>query len=464
MSMTRNNRKKNYSIICLLSGLVLFFLSACDKPSISFGTTFVNNNNTNIIAVDTFATALSTVQLDSFPTAGTNTMLLGSYNDPYFGSITSKSFLQFGTPGGIPVVTTESVFDSISLIMRINKSFYGDTMIPQRYYVSQLDTPLKLPLPPFPQTFFNNKRVSFSSTPLGFTDVTIKPLAGITKSILTKDSVQIELPDTLGQDLLHLMFIKSQVVTNLTSFLNYFKGLCIYSDTVGGRGVMFGFNDSAIIRLVYHQPGATNNYVNVIFPIYNRSFQFNQINFDRSGTPLTVFGSLPRPNPTVSAEAPSALTNHVTYLQSATGLQVKIKFPSISTLGQFSDYIGIYKADLIIKPISGSYSPLLALPPQLILSLTNDNNQLGTSLTFNGTVQTGSLVTDYITGQNTQYVYDVTSFIKQQVTLPANSLNALMLNIPSPSNYTTFNRVMIGDQTNKLFNATLKVYYVSLPH
>ncbi|MES1221361.1 MAG: DUF4270 family protein [Bacteroidota bacterium] len=462
--MKRKIRKKNFCTICLLSGLAIFFLGSCDKPSISFGTTFVNNNNTNIIAVDTFTTSLSTVMLDSFPTSGTGVMLIGSYQDPYFGWVSSKSFLQIGPPSSIPSITTQSVFDSISFIMRINKTYYGDTTISQRYYVSQLDTILKFPLPPLPQSFYNNYKPAFNPVPFGYTDLTIKPTAVITKSILTKDSVQIELPDTLGKQLMQLMYTKSQIVTDLTSFVNYFKGLCVYSDTVTGKGVMFGFIDSAFIRLVYHQPGATFTYVNVYFPMNNRALQFNQVNVDRSGTPLTAFASAPRPNPTVWAEIPSASTNHNVYAQSGTGLQVKIRFPTISTLAQFTDYIGIYKAELIIKPVSGSYSPLLSLPPQLILSQTNENNQLGSVLTYGGAVEYGNLVTDYITGQNTAYTYDVTSFIKQQVSLPASSQNGLMLSLPSPLNYTTFNRVVIGDQTNKVFNATLKVYYVSLPN
>jgi hypothetical protein len=464
MSMKRFPRNKKYGMICLLSGLVLFSFIACDKPSISFGTTFINNNNTNIIVIDTFTTALSTVRLDSFPTGNTGVMLIGSYNDPYFGSITSKAIVQFGIPSPLPSLTTQSVFDSISLIMRINKTFYGDTMVPQRYYVNQLDTPLRLPLPPQPQAFFSNKIVAFDPNPLGFTDVTIKPTAVITKSIYTKDSVQIDLPDTLGKDLMQLMYTKSETVTNLTAFLNYFKGVSISADPVISKGVIFGFNDSAIIRLVYHEPGATFTYHNVYMQINNKAFQFNQVTADRSGTPLTAFDNASRPNGNVWAEVPSAQTNHGAYMQSGTGLEMKIRFPTISTLANLPDYIGVYKAELILKPVGGSYTTSLPLPPQALLSVTDNNNLLGSPLTFGGTVQYGSLVTDYITGQNTSYTYDVTNFIKQQVGLPASSQNGLMLSVPSPANYTTMNRVVIGDQTNKVFNATLRVYYVSLPH
>src|SRR5580698_9365980 len=126
MSITRKNKYKNISITFLVSVLATCVLAGCDKPNINFGTTFVNNNNTNIIVVDTFTASLSTVALDSFPTAGTGTMLIGRYNDPYFGNITSRSFLQMGIPS-IPGLTYQSAFDSLSLIMRVNKNYFGDT-------------------------------------------------------------------------------------------------------------------------------------------------------------------------------------------------------------------------------------------------------------------------------------------------------------------------------------------------
>ena len=464
MSEKRNNQRNKFSLFLLVTALAGTLFTGCDKPNINLNTNnFVSNNNTNIIYVDTFSTNLSTVLLDSFPTAGTGNILIGSYKDPYFGDITSRSFLQISKPSSVPQVSIFAVFDSISLIMRINKSYYGDTLIPQHIMVSQLDTNYQLPLPPLPRTFYNNTNFPYNPTPLGFTDVTIKPTALITSSIATKDSIQIRLPDSLGKSLLNLLYVKSEIVNNNTAFLNYFKGLCLYADN-SSKGVIFGFKDSVYLRLVYHEPGASFRYVNVSFPINNATTAFNQITIDRTGTPLSVMAQFQqeRKNPNVPTEVPAGLTNHAAYVQSMSGLQAKVNFPSVFTLSQRSDFVGVLKAQLILKPEPGSYSPLLALPKQLIASQTDLNNGIGAPLTLSGQIQYGNLITDYITGQNTQYSYDVTNYIKELLTIPTNQYG-LILNIPSPANYTTFNRAVLGDKTNKNFSSKLIIYYISLP-
>jgi hypothetical protein len=465
MSMKRINRGWKFSTAFFLTVLSIILLTGCEKPNIAFGTNFVANNTTNIVVLDTFSANLSTVMLDSIPTAGTGVMLIGSYDDSYFGNISSRSFLQIAKPASIPAISEFAVFDSISLIMRINKSFYGDTTIPQRYYVNQLAEDYLFPLPPLPRTFFNTSSIPYFATPLGFKDVTIKPTAVITSSVSTKDTVQIMLPDSLGLDLMQLMYNKSFTVTNPTAFLNFFNGIMISADP-SGKGVIYGFNDSVFIRLVYHEPGANFHYVNVNFPLNNSAMQFNQVSFDRTGTPLTAFNGLQEPNPTIPLEVPSGSTNNAAYIQSMTGLEAKVLFPTIYTLTQFSDYISLLKAELVLKPIPGSYSPLLALPPRIIASQTGITNQLGPSLVLGNAIQYGNLVTDYITGVNTSYTFDVTAYLKQQLTLNSNifTQDGLMLSIPSPANYTSFDRVVLGDKNNKNFSAQLIVYYISFPH
>ena len=194
--------------------------------------------------------------------------------------------------------------------------------------------------------------------------------------------------------------------------------------------------------------------------------QFNQVSFDRTGTPLTAFNGIARPNPNIPAEVPSGSTNNAAYIQSMTGLQAKVLFPTIYTLTQFTDYISLLKAELVLKPIPGSYSPLLALPPKITASQTGVTNQLGPPLILGNAIQYGNLITDYITGVNTSYSYDVTNYLKQQLTLNNNifTQDGLMLSIPSPANYTSFDRVVLGDKNNKNFSVQLIVYYISFPH
>ncbi|HVM89771.1 MAG TPA: DUF4270 family protein [Puia sp.] len=439
-------------------------MSACRKPSIAFGTSFVNNNNTSIIVVDTSTVLLSTVLEDSFPTAGTGTMLLGRYQDPELGMITSKTFLQIGTPG-VKSVSALAGFDSISLIMHINKTFYGDTTITQRYYVSQLQQVIQFPYPT-QTTYYNKSGFAFNPAPLGYTDVNISPTAvHTTQNAL--DTVKIRLADTLGQKLLSMIQNKSDTISNSNSFLGYFKGLVIYSDTsVSHIGTMYGFKDTVIMRLYYHEPGVFTTSKYIDFPYSNRANQFNQIAVNRKGTPVAVLDSLQsvRTNRLIPTEAPSSLTNHAVYVQGITGLQTKMRFPYISNILGVPDYVSVLKAQLILRPVVGTFSPELSLPPQLILNTTDLTNQPGSIIFANGSIEYGSLNVDYLYGQSTSYAYDITSYIQQQLNLVNILNNGLILSVPSPAKSTSANRAVFGDIVNKNYTITLKIYYISLIH
>jgi hypothetical protein len=457
---------KKYRFIFFSPVLAIFFFISCDKPTINFGSTFISNNNTSIVVIDTSTLLLSTISLDSFPTAGTGTQLIGRYHDNYFGTITSKSFLQIGPPSALPVISNLATMDSISLILRLNKTFYGDTTTQMKFDVSQLDTTITLPAPYIQSTFYNNSIIPFNPVPWGSSSVTISPTALHTSQNF-QDSVKIRLPDSVGEKLLTLMEYRSDTVTNTNSFLSYFKGLCIYPDA-GSSGVIYGFKDTAFVKLYYHVPGVVTNYTYVILPFSVKSHQFNNISFDRSGTQLASINSPAYAvTNTVTHQLPSsATTDSSVYLQGGTGLQVKINFPYISNLLQLPDYIAILRADLILQPKMGTYSPELALPPQVILSQSNPTNVIGSTLTVSGAVANGSLVVDYIYGQNTYYTYDITSYIKGIIVDPLVTQDALIFNMPSPSSVTTMDRAVFQNKkyTTNNYNVSLKVYYISLVH
>lgn len=457
---------KKYRFIFFSPVLTILFFISCDKPTINFGTTFISNNNTNIVVIDTSTLLLSTISLDSFPTAGTGTQLIGRYHDNYFGTITSESFLQIGPPAGLPAISNLATLDSISLIMRLDKTFYGDTTTQMKFDVSQLDTTITLPAPYIQSTFYNNSSIPFNPIPWGSSSVTISPTALHTSQNF-QDSVKIRLPDSLGEKLLTLMEFRSDTVINTNSFLSYFKGLCVYPDA-SSSGVIYGFRDTAFVKLYYHVPGVITNYTYVILPFNVKFHQFNNISFDRSGTQLALINSPAYAVPnTVTHQLPSsATTDSSVYLQGGTGLQIKINFPYISNLLQLPDYVAILRADLILQPKLGSYTPELALPPQVILSQTNPTNVIGSTLTVSGAVASGNLVVDYIYGQNTYYTYDITSYIKGIIADPLVAQDALIFNMPSPASVTTMNRAVFQNKkyTTGNYNVSLKVYYISLVH
>ena len=425
--------------------LPAFIFSACDKPQIKFGQAYVNDTYTNIVLVDTLSANLSTVYRDSISTSGSATILAGSYLDNSFGKITASSFVELSPPA-ITALDTKSVYDSLVLILRPNKKYYGDTSLGSQLSVYQLTNPINFPL--YQTAFYNNTNFPVDPTPLGTSTTLIYP--NIT------DSVFIRLSDAKGNELFNLYNSGDYTIQNTTSFINYFKGLKI-TPTANGMHAIYGFNDTVTMRLYYHVTGLFTTPKVLDFKYYNGdNKQFNQVLSDRSGTPLSAFGGADK-------EISSTNTNGSSYLQYITGFIPKIQFPTIRSLLLRPDYLKIVKAELIVTPLNQTYTGFTPLPPQLYAYTTDQLNNLGSPLvsaTSNG-YQTGNLVIDPLYNSNTTYVYDVTSYLQKQISINYANQNGLLLIPPSPASITTFNRLVIGDKNNSAGALQLKVYYVS---
>jgi hypothetical protein len=426
--------------------LPAFILSACNKPQIQFGQAYVDNTYANIILVDTFSATLSTVFKDSIATSGSATTLVGHYNDNNFGGITSKSFFELQPPA-LTTLDPRSVYDSMRLILIPNKSYYGDTTLPSQLSVYQLTNPITFPL--YQTQFFNNTNFPVNSAPLGTSNVLIYPNY--------TDSVFIRLADATGSQIFNLYSSGDYSVQNISSFIGYFKGLQIAPGS-NGMHAIYGFHDTATMRIYYHVNGLFSTPKTLDFSFYNGdNTQFNQVTSDRSGTPLAAVGG-------ADQEIPSTQTNQVSFTQYLTGFFAKVKFPSIRDLLLRTDYLKIIRAELIVTPISQSYN-LYPLPPSLYAYTTDQNNNIGAPLLTPGTsssYQNGNVIIDPLYNANTSYTYDVTSYLQQQILIGYANQNGLLLIPPSPASISTFNRLVIGDQKNSVGNALqLKVYYVS---
>jgi hypothetical protein len=423
---------------------------ACTKPQIAFQNIGNGNNTPNVVTVDTFAVQVSTVFLDSFPTSGTTAQLLGRYIDPFFGTITSRSFTDIGTPSPMPVITNNSVYDSIQLIMRIDRSFYGDTTKVQRFQVSQLTQVMNFP---GTQTaFYNINSIPYDPTVLGSVDVRINPTAGLTTQRIG-DTVKIKMPNNFGAQLFGLLYRQSDTITNSAIFRGYFKGLTVYPDT-SLPGAVYGFKDTMMLRLFYHEPGVVVTRETTDFRVVNQYSQFNHITADRIGTPTEKLTML-------TPELQSTASGNQAFLQPISSLYIKLLFPTISNLAGYPDYLTVMKATLEIKPVQGTYSPIYNLPPQVNLSLTSEGNTIGAQLPSGS----GNLSIDYLYGTNTNYSYDITAYIQRAIAQGTqnNVKNGLILVTPAALFNTRFNRAVIGNSynTQKSNQISLKIYYAS---
>jgi Domain of unknown function (DUF4270) len=457
-----------FFVSCLLSAFFIF--SGCQKqPDLLFGSTYTDDNTgANIVVVDTATVNVSTVYVDSTATSATGFLQVGSYNDPWLGTVTTKAYIQLAPPASLPAIDPRiDTYDSIGMIFFFKKSnpYYGDTTRVGSYVVNQIDTLFQLA--PFQNGWFSNYNLPLGPV-LGSTSVEIAPNIPYT-SQGAGDTVRIRLDDNLGQQIFNMVYNKSDTVTKSNQWLTWFHGLCLSPGPGAPAGIIDAFKDSCIMRVYYREGALISSEKGIDFTITNKSFQFNNIAVNHTGKPLSNL-ILPTQSVQTPPETPSAQIGNVGYVQSIGGLNTKLTFPFLSSIALRRDYIGLLRATLTVRPVPGSFSYDFRVPYQLGIYATDQHNLIGTPIPAAGTAgaQTGNLVLDYFNPLNTVYSYDVTNFVAVQLTNPSPTAlqTGMMLSVPPPNNVGAFNRLIIADQSYPINQRiTLSVYYISLfPH
>jgi hypothetical protein len=448
--MTERLKSTRVFLFLITVAALCIILQGCEKTNIQFGEQYVDNNYSNILLVDSITPALSTVFKDSVPSSQTGTALAGGYSDPSFGKIAARSFLQLvPATNALPDLLPNAQYDSLVLLMKCNGSACGDTTSATTYLINEVSGDIALPEGQY--SFYNTSSFPVYTTPLGSRTVTIRPLAG--------DSANIPLPDSKGTVLFDMLRRKSDTLKTNSIFTSYFKGINI--SAAGNSNVINGFRDSVVMRLYYHETGLYRNNKYFDFTLGSKSLQFNNISYDRSSTPVAVLNSNNR-------EAGSAQTGNAGYSQPATGLYMKIGFPTIRNLLQRTDYVKMVKAELIVRPVVKSFGNGFPLPPQLVAATTDALNEPGAPLMLAsaaGTVtQLGNLFIDNLYSANTNYTYDVTTYLQQQISLTGYNQNGLLLIPPADSRHNSLNRLVAGDTKNPDAGSRiqLRLYYISI--
>ena len=437
-----------------LIAIILLYATACKKVDINFGNEFIDNANTKIYKIDSFAIDLSTVVLDSFATNGQTSLSVGYYNDPHFGKINTAWYAQVVLPT-YENIYANTVFDSICLVLKPNANYYGDTTQPLNIKVHEVDQEMKLDDEAI--NIFNNKTYPVKPTALADADYMINPKTAL------KNEIYIRLNNSLGIDWLNKLKASpsDSAMKDPNEFIKYFRGLRV-SSTVNSGNLIAGFSDNYFIRLYYKKPGIFIEEKFVDFTPYNKQLQFQNTNFDRSSTDLRGLSG-------TNNEISSLVTNNRAYSQKATGVLTKLKFTNIKDILKLNGFAKIVRADLVLKPVHTTYTPNYYLPPAMKLATTNSRNEVGPELAFStpdGSIfpQSGNLQTDFYLGQNTRYTYDLTQFLR--VIIPDNNYDVtksgLLFIPPSPQAEFNFARTVIGDRRNLNYRATLELYYIGI--
>lgn len=429
--------------------ITLIILASCEKVNVTFGAE-VLETDPNITYFDNYKVDVATFKYDSFRTNSNEEFVMGYHFDPVFGIVKAGTFAQVSLPSTNTIggTTLPVVYDSLELIIKRSGELYGDSSRPIRINIYQLTENINNSSGDY---YYNTSSFSYNPAPIGQQTISLYGRAGT--------SIHIKLSDVLGQDLFAKFKNKSDEISTQEKFINYFKGIYLNTDSVITNSLAYFsvLDDSALIRLTYHENGTYPEKKQLDFT-YTKDRQFNNISFRHLNPNFSAF---------INKKAqviPSSSSGDQSFLNSNLGSAVRITFPTLLNLKELYPYIKVVRAILVVKPDSASYSFPYQLPASLNLYSTDATNTLGLGIYYSdytSGLQTGNLFIDYLYGENTNYIYDITSFINTKITDGQFSTSALLL-YPSLDNLDGgIQRLIVNNKNNK-HSIQLKLYVLGL--
>ena len=422
---------------------------ACEDPNTLAVSRVFSGNNLQTIYSDTFSVFTSTVQLDSFLTSNSATLLLGRYKDDRLGHVSASSYFQINYTGSF-VQDYRSFFDSAVMVFPYNHIVTGDTtqLITLKGY--ELTQPMLIRYQPvgsiklsafnYGNGFFSNSKFTHSSDPI---------FAGTVRLFPHTDTLSIRISDSFAANWFRLAQEDSaHIFSNPTVFVNsFFYGMYLEADP-STVACVAGF-DAKKFKLRFYFRKFSNNLLRPAhqdFTIYSSLFQYNNIKYDRSGTQLASL----QPSQGIS----SALANDVSFVQAGTGLVTRLDFPSVKSFFANRPNMIMNAAYLVVNPEDGTY-PKNLLPPKQLQLYTTDNTNIPLSALQGGSA---TISYDYQYGLNTQYTFNIYSYLFAQTKSGTDFITPLLL-VSGGNLASSAQRLYLGDRIHPNTKIQLKIFY-----
>lgn len=431
---------KNKAILHLLG--FLFLLSCTDEDLVvSVGDNFINSQTT-VSLIDSISVQMSTFKIDSIATSGNGYLMAGGYTDSEFGVVTSTAYFQLDMPAAI--IADDEIFDSIVIKLPYSGISYGDTLQEQTIEVYRVLEDIE---PNDEETYlYNTSMFIYSETPVG--SKSLKPRPNF------HDEIEIRLSDELGLEFLELVRDEEDEIDIPSDFLDFFKGIALMSGEESN--VLLSFIADTALHIELHTHIIAEEKIEKIydFPLNSTLTYFNNISSDVNGLPIAELT-------TQREELKSAELGNKTYLQAGVGLVTRVDFTGISKILEEEKYNILYKAELILKPVPGTYDEV-SLPQTLLLYTTDKYNNLVSEIVDdNGYSIPADFYYDEFYDETNYYRFDVTEFIYNELSDGfVNPDNGLLITMPSNEFQGSVNRIVFDVRNSSKYRPILNLYYV----
>ncbi len=406
------------------------------------------NEDMGVMVMDSISVHASTVQLEYLPSSNTGSLLVGKSLQSKIGATVASSYFRVVLMDFADDIPEDAQFDSVNLVLTPNagRYFYGDTTKNQKIYVHRVTEEIEpkdllpliglnnIPVYVTSAAIFSDQKFDYDATELG--SLTFAP------RVNSIDTLSIRLSNVFGQELFDKINSGHADVSSNVNFQQYLKGLTLVPDDQ--NTAILGLNDTIYLDINYSYMGSDGfkKTGKKAITAGSRTYQYNHIAYDRSGTD---FAALTHSN----RELPSTATNGDVFVQAGTGVVAKLEFPSLKEFLNEPD-IAVNKIELEIET-TGYADGDFPNPSEMMLLITNTNT--GVPISFvrppgANAIQTVPLITSNTFGTNSRYIFNMIDYIKT-INDVAYAETCLYLTVSSPDLFGTANMAMLAKEDNK---------------
>ncbi len=292
-----------------------------------------------------------TVREDSLKTDSLSHNLVGVISHTVFGNYRTLSYLQYNLPQLDKVISTQTL-DSVVLFMNYTSktAYYGDLNSTIDFNVHEVNEAMD-----FTKTHSNSSYL-YNATPIGSFSGKFKPNDSITINELgvntrVAPTIRIKLSAAFANKLFNA---SASDLGSQANFISFFKGLAIVPNTLPtlGSGAIAAFNfrsSLSKIRIYY------NGNLQSDFVCSNTTRKLNQFEVKNQSFELTKQKSI------------ANFSFDTAYAQSLAGAKLKVEIKDLFSITNSGKIVSISKAELIIRPVAGSFASPFGLPARLLV-------------------------------------------------------------------------------------------------
>ncbi|MCB0496237.1 MAG: DUF4270 family protein [Cyclobacteriaceae bacterium] len=402
---------KKLSVAAVLL-LPLFFVS-CEDPG-KIGLNVDPKNGVILTKYQEFVLPSAEVQFNPRTTINSSSLQAGSYTDPDFGIVSSKSFVWLGVQSTTPSLSGTAAYDSLELSVRF-LGVYGSEVMNEEIETIDLYQLAEGMEPGYEYTRVDER-------PLGNKIGTLDFYLQREDTLQNDSTFTFKLSDSFGQELFDKLKANDGTYEDDTTFNAAIKGLALTSSGANDK-IVFLTPSTFSVKMYYHELNVDNEPVQRTYSFTLGDFRFYNIDSDLNGTPLAGIQDNNQDfNP----------SSDYRYMQGGTMIALKVDYSDFFEFAaaDSNKNMVIQKAKLKIGSIEENISGSDA-PSSLKGFFTDDANQWPITTEYTTSVDTADVFVQlqgdltppgiYINSQNILFgVVDTTAYEAEMTTLMQN--------------------------------------------